>query len=72
MSTQTIKLSDNVKTKYLTFTGVMAALITIMTAYLCHVPVGTNGGYIHFGDALIYLSAALLPKQFRLHSFLLL
>ena len=44
----------------------MAALITIMTAYICHIPVGTNGGYIHFGDALIYLSATLLPKPYAI------
>ena len=44
----------------------MAALITIMTAYICHIPVGTNGGYIHFGDALIYLSTTLLPKPYAI------
>lgn len=54
------------KIKYLTITGIMAALITIMTAYLCHVPVGVNGGYIHFGDSLIYLAAVLLPRPYAL------
>ena len=54
------------KVKYLTATGFMAALITIMTAYICHVPVGMNGGYIHFGDALIYLAAVLLPRPYAL------
>ena len=50
--------------KYMTFTSIMAALITIMTAYICHIPVGSNGGYIHFGDSLIYLAAVLLPKPY--------
>lgn len=54
------------KTKNLTITGIMAALITIMTAYICHVPVGVNGGYIHFGDSLIYLAAAMLPRRYAL------
>ena len=52
--------------KYLTITGVMAAIITIMTAYICHIPVGTNGGYVHFGDTLIYLAAALLPRPYAM------
>ncbi len=54
------------KTGYLTITGIMAALITIMTAYICHIPVGVNGGYVHFGDSLIYLAAALLPTPYAL------
>ena len=54
------------KVRYLTMTGFMAALITIMTAYICHIPVGMNGGYIHFGDALIYLAAVLLPRPYAL------
>lgn len=52
------------KVSYLTMTGLMAALITIMTAYICHIPVGVNGGYIHFGDSLIYLAAVLLPRPY--------
>ena len=50
------------RVRYLTMTGLMASLITIMTAYICHIPVGVNGGYIHFGDSLIYLAAVLLPR----------
>ena len=52
--------------KYLTLTGLMAAMITIMTAYICHIPTGINGGYIHFGDSIIYLAAALLPTPYAL------
>ncbi|MBQ8199071.1 MAG: TIGR04002 family protein [Lachnospiraceae bacterium] len=54
------------KVKYMAMTGIMAAMITIMTAYVCHVPVGMNGGYIHFGDAVIYLAAVLLPKPYAI------
>ena len=65
MSTQVLNQSQS-KVKYLTMTGIMAALITIMTAYICHVPVGVNGGYVHFGDSLIYLAAVLLPRPYAL------
>ena len=54
------------KAGYLTITGIMAALITIMTAYICHIPIGVNGGYIHFGDSLIYLAAVVLPKPYAM------
>lgn len=54
------------KINNLTVTGIMAALITLMTAYICHIPMGANGAYIHFGDTLIYLAAALLPKSYAL------
>lgn len=52
------------KLHYMTMTGILAAVIAVMTAYICHIPVGLNGGYIHFGDALIYLAAALLPRPY--------
>lgn len=54
------------KVKNLTTAGIMAALITLMTAYVFHIPVGMNGGYIHCGDALIYLAAVLLPRPYAL------
>ena len=34
----------NSQVKKLTFTALMAAMITIFTAYICHIPVGQNGG----------------------------
>lgn len=61
-----IKKTQDSKIKNLTTAGIMAALITIMTAYVCHIPIGVNGGYVHFGDALIYLTAALLPTPYAL------
>lgn len=50
----------------LTITGLFAAMVAIMTAYIFHIPYGTNGGYIHFGDALIYVAAVLLPRPYAL------
>ena len=42
-------------------TALFAALIFLFTAYFLHIPVGSAGGYIHFGDAFIYMAASLLP-----------
>ena len=56
----------NRKVFYMTLTGCFAALITIFTAYIVHIPVGINGGYIHFGDSLIYLAAAILPTPYAI------
>ena len=44
----------------LIMSALFAAAIAVMTAYLLHIPIPT-GGYIHVGDALIYLAACLLP-----------
>ena len=51
------------KIHLLTTTALFAAAITIMTAYMLHIPIPT-GGYIHLGDALIYLAACLLPAPY--------
>lgn len=48
----------------LVIAALLAAAITMMTAYLFHVPIPGTGGYIHFGDALIYLAACLLPTPY--------
>lgn len=50
----------------LTFTALFAAMITVFTAYVCHIPVGSNAGYIHFGDSLIYIAACLLPTPYAI------
>lgn len=50
--------------KLLAATGLLAALITLFTAFFIHIPVGINGGYLHFGDALIYLAASVLPAPY--------
>ena len=71
MSTQAVvkeksKEAGASKVKYITMKGIMAALITLMPAYICHIPVGAIGGYVHFGDSLIYLAAVLLPTPYAL------
>ncbi len=46
--------------------ALFAAMITVLTAYICHIPFGGNSGYIHFGDAFIYLAACLLPTPYAI------
>lgn len=48
---------------WLTAAALFAAAIAVMTAYMFHIPIPT-GGYIHLGDALIYLAACLLPAPY--------
>lgn len=50
--------------KRLTASAMFAAMIALTTAYLFHIPIGANGGYLHFGDAFIYLAACLLPAPY--------
>ena len=54
------------RTSKITTAGLFAAMITVMTAYICHIPYGANGGYIHFGDTLIYMAAVFLPRPYAL------
>lgn len=65
-TTTKAKTTQSVKMRYITLTGLMAAMIALMTAYICHIPTGVNGGYIHFGDSLIYIAATLLPTPYAL------
>lgn len=53
------------RVRKMTVTGVLAALVFV-TTYFFHVPTGFNGGYIHFGDALVYLSASILPLPYAM------
>ena len=50
----------------LTLAALFAAMITLTTAYIFHIPSGVNGGYIHFGDTLIYMAAVFLPRRYAL------
>ena len=43
------------------FSGLLAALVLVLTAFV-HIPVHT--GYVHVGDAFIYLGACLLPMPY--------
>lgn len=49
---------------YLVMTALFAAMILVTTAYLFHIPTGINDGYLHFGDAMIYLAACFLPTPY--------
>lgn len=56
----------NTTTKHLVIAALFAALTFVLTAYFFHVPVGVNGGYIHFGDSMIYLAASVLPLPYAM------
>ncbi len=57
---------DDKRIKRMVIAAVFAALITLMTAYICHIPISATGGYIHFGDGLIYIVACLIPKPYAM------
>ena len=42
-------------------TALFGAMIFAVTAYILHIPTPATGGYIHLGDALVYLAASMLP-----------
>ena len=45
----------------LVLTALFGAMIFAVTAYILHIPTPATGGYIHLGDALVYLAASMLP-----------
>lgn len=45
--------------KKITLAAIFAALITVTTAVV-KIPIGINDGYVHLGDAVIYLAGCLL------------
>ncbi len=53
----------NKKIKLLTLSGLFAAIIFVLTAYI-HIP--SHNGYTHVGDAFIYLAATILPMPYAL------
>ena len=58
-------MKSDIKLRYITLAGLFAALLALFTAYILHIPAGPNG-YIHLGDAFIYLAAALLPTPYAM------
>ncbi len=50
--------------KNLVLAGLLAAMVCVATSVLIIAIPGGNGGYIHLGDAVIYLAAALLPTPY--------
>ncbi len=61
MATAAIQRVRAKKTRLLAVSGLFAAMIFVLTAYL-HIPTGS--GYTHAGDGLIYLAACLLPTPY--------
>lgn len=55
------KKSDKRLTNAIT-AALFAAIITVITAYIMHIPAGN--GYIHIGDAFIFLCASMLPTPY--------
>lgn len=49
--------------KYIVLSALFAAMIFVMTAFV-HIP--TQQGYVHIGDGIIYLAAALLPMPYAI------
>lgn len=54
------------KTRYIVMSSLFAALIFLVTAYIFHIPVGGNNGFVHVGDAFIYLAAVILPMPYAI------
>ena len=55
----------SVRTRNLVTSALLAAIICLVTGYILHIPT-PNGGYAHIGDAVIYLSAAILPLPYAI------
>ncbi len=55
------KKKDNEKLLHMVYAGLFAAMTALLTATL-HIPVAS--GYIHCGDAVIYMAAAVLPMPY--------
>ena len=51
---------NNNKTRRIVYTGLFSAIVCVVT--MLHIPAGN--GYIHVGDAIIYLGAVMLPFPF--------
>ena len=56
-------MRESKKLRLLCLAALFAGAIAVTTAYLLHIPIPT-GGYIHLGDALIYLAACQLPAPY--------
>lgn len=50
----------------ISLSAVIAALTMVFTAYVLHIPMSIFGGqgYVHIGDAVIYIGASLLPTGY--------
>lgn len=53
------------KTRNLTMTALFGAMVCVATMFI-HLPVPMTGGYVHIGDAFIYLAACMLPMPYAM------
>ncbi|MGL5379710.1 TIGR04002 family protein [Clostridium sp.] len=59
-------MDNSIKVRKIVLTALLAAMICLTTAFIFHIPTGVNGGYIHVGDAFIYLAACILPAPYAM------
>ena len=55
------RTNKSANVKLITLTAIFAAMTYVLTAFL-HIP--TAKGYIHIGDAVIFIAACILPKPY--------
>ncbi len=55
----------NLQTKRIVLTALLAAVITICTRFTS-IPIFSGMGYVHVGDAFIFLAASLLPTPYAM------
>lgn len=60
-------MNSSEKVKNIVTSAVFAAIICFATTVV-HIPTGINGGYVHIGDAFIYLAACILPLPYAMVS----
>ncbi len=65
MSRRILFVNTNSKLRQMTLAAVFAGAITLVTAYMLHIPIPT-GGYVHLGDTLIYLAASFMPAPYAI------
>ena len=63
MSLENQRNSKRNQLKLTCLTGLFAALVFVVTAYL---QVPTHNGYVHFGDAFIFLAACIMPMPYSM------
>lgn len=63
-STKKQRSNVSSKTRTLVSAALFAGIICLTIAYFLHIPIGGNGGFVHVGDAFIYLAAVLLPTPY--------
>ena len=55
------------KTRKITMSALFTAMVCVATLFI-HLPVPMTGGYVHIGDALIYLAATMMPMPYAIAS----